>query len=58
MLDDVGEYRILVKSKRNKNDKNLVKKYLHIFITENIDDENRTELSFETELPSFKVTIG
>ena len=57
-LNDVGEYKILFKARKNQNDMHPMKKYLSIFITNEIDDENRTELSFETELSSFYITVG
>ena len=66
-LEDVGNYRILVKTyqtsgghrlPQTSNDQHPFKKYLHIFITDQIDDDRRTELSFETTLSPFDITIG
>ena len=57
-LEDVGDYRILVKAKQTITDLKPVKKYLFIFITDQIDDADRTELSFETALSPFDILIG
>ena len=66
-LEDAGDYRILLKASqtsggrrlsRTLNDQQPVKKYLHIIIADQIDDPDRTELSFETVLAPFDITIG
>ena len=56
-LGDVGKYRILVKAYQISTNQ-LIKKYLFIFITDQPDDADRTELSFETALSPFDITIG
>lgn len=57
-LNDVGDYRILVKANQTSTDQKLAKKYLSIFISDQPDDVDRTELSFETALSPFNITIG
>ena len=57
-LEDVGTYRILLKAYQTTTDQQPVKKYLYLFITADPDDVDRSELSFESALSPFNITIG
>ena len=45
-LEDAGDYRLVFKARKSRNDKTLLKKYVHIFVIDQINDYDRTDPSF------------
>ena len=56
-LDDVGNYRILLKVGMDESNPNPIKKYFYILVNNQIDFGNK-EPGFEANLTPFFIKIG